>query len=492
MTLRDAAKKETVCKNILRIAVFFDGTGNNRFNDIADTADLKARTAKDKKKRQTVQKDQLTPLAKFNKGKTKEYKEDTRSNVSKLYALFVEGKDRDPDKNKIRESYAIYKEGVGTNAGRKDYTSGMGFGNGGAYRINEAIKDVQNFFSTHTEDKWDRQIDVFGFSRGAAQARDFINTFYLQFDKEDYEFKYVGIFDTVGSFGLIGTLSNETNYKPNKPKDPASTKWLDISFTGKRGEHEAPTSLSLDEDYTPYNFNLHNKSAKRILHIKAADEVRHNFPLSDISNTVHPEWTHIGVHSDIGGGYANDFEKHNLDKILVDERVFSYENHDVTNIENYKKEIEREGYYAHIAKWPFHMRIIKYDKRTVRPGLAIIPMQLMIIDAKDYGVPLKDCPDKKNFKIPDKDLEAYYEHSKCSPVDTTYYEHREHILENYVHRSHSISKDLDSWKDRGSMFPRIKGQKASLTAVTKNYQGKEFERNIFANRPYKAVVKSGL
>jgi len=232
---------------ILRIGAFFDGTGNNMWNDLA-------------------------------------IKDGSQTNVAKLYDLYK------------RQGYKFeYEEGVGTEAYKE----------GGATLSAATIADIQNGVITigdlyasdlsakeamitgstakdHVEsmlvkindiikDNPDKEIviDVYGFSRGAAEARDFINEVNQLYANVDggSVVGFVGLFDTVASIGLSG-----------------------------------------DYDWN-LNLNLDENSAEQIFQITAGNEMRANFPLdtldplaSTASNVT--EISLPGVHSDIGGGYG--------------------------------------------------------------------------------------------------------------------------------------------------------------------------------------------
>lgn len=110
-------------------------------------------------------------------------------------------------------------------------------------------------------------LDVFGFSRGAVAARDFTNGI------KDQEFtygpakirtKFLGIFDTVSSMGSGGNTGNYGN-------------------------------VSLDTS---------GNVAERIVHITAKDEIRQYFPLTLAKTGERIEMA--GAHADIGGGYLPD------------------------------------------------------------------------------------------------------------------------------------------------------------------------------------------
>lgn len=132
-------------------------------------------------------------------------------------------------------------------------------------------------------------ISIFGFSRGATQARAFAN--WLQtlcwLDAQlcgatrmslggfPVEFDFLGIFDTVASVGVGNTVAGENGHGA----------WADA------------------ED------SLRVPAGLKCLHLVAAHEIRRSFPLDSISvNGAVPagckEVVVPGVHSDIGGGYC--------------------------------------------------------------------------------------------------------------------------------------------------------------------------------------------
>lgn len=124
-------------------------------------------------------------------------------------------------------------------------------------------------------------LSIFGFSRGAAQARAFSN-WMVECCKGDgstfcgipITFQFLGIFDTVASVGLADS----------SPIGDGLMDWAD-------GTMEIP------------------KAVKRTVHLVAAHEVRQNFPLSSArSGKAYPgnciEVVYPGAHSDVGGGYG--------------------------------------------------------------------------------------------------------------------------------------------------------------------------------------------
>ena len=135
---------------------------------------------------------------------------------------------------------------------------------------------------------------MFGFGRGAAAARHFINLlhdirnlnvgerrpgrFYSPFfTHEKLRIRFVGLFDCVVSTGLVAD----------------------------------------DDDYAGSQIGLSDDIAKKVVNIFAADEFRHNFSANSILGRpnrliggvegTREEYVGPGAHSDIGGGYPDHF-----------------------------------------------------------------------------------------------------------------------------------------------------------------------------------------
>lgn len=140
---------------------------------------------------------------------------------------------------------------------------------------NDAFDELHSALANHRLIKA-IDISVFGFSRGAALARTFVNRLLKQCERSNGEltyqsypirFRFVGLFDTVASFGL-----------------PASNLFDDVD-------------LWLPEE------------VERCAHYVSAHELRYAFPVTLIrQNGDYPtgwkEEVFPGVHSDVGGGYA--------------------------------------------------------------------------------------------------------------------------------------------------------------------------------------------
>jgi len=266
-------KKET---NDVYMGVFFDGTSNNRENIEGRRKDPKLKTG----------------LGNVSYG-------NDNTNVDKLEKAYL--------RDNKSHYYSVYVEGIGTKNPKKnddgtldyygDFTRGQAQGTGetglfekvekGCFDIVRRLKK-ENEISINT-----LYFDVFGFSRGAAAARIFVNELYKKKtwgDKESVDLGYLGkafiklgyktkpirikirflgIFDTVSSYG--------SNVFDDVDEDKVQLQIPNIGFT---------------------------------VHLTAEDEYRKNFPLTNISsagaNSI--ELSLPGAHSDIGGGYQTEKE----------------------------------------------------------------------------------------------------------------------------------------------------------------------------------------
>jgi vacuolar-type H+-ATPase subunit H len=267
------------CRDVVHIAVFFDGTGNNKDAD------------EEKKK---------------------------WSNVARMFFAAQAATEQSA------ATYPIYISGVGTpyngkavnwldkrEVWKEDNLKGMGFGGGGDRRldqgadaVNDRLRDVliENAKSmggivgkyaaesttkslSEVKTALDKHrlikvinISVFGFSRGAALARAFANRVIedckvsgndLLYQGYELRLSFMGVFDTVASFGLPSTN-------------------VQLPF--------------MEKDLTV------SPKIERCVHFVAGNEVRFSFPVDLIrkdgkliGNWV--EKTYPGVHSDVGGGY---------------------------------------------------------------------------------------------------------------------------------------------------------------------------------------------
>ncbi|WP_212630921.1 DUF2235 domain-containing protein [Pseudomonas sp. KB-10] len=239
----------------LRFTVYFDGTGNN--------------------------KDLNTP-------------EGTQTNVARLYELdtakgtnLARNSGHAPQQYDAHErtgqSEKVYFDGVGSQAGiTPRFVLEAGTGLGGQERIDQAYDAVVAFHNKYPDQKVD--VNIVGFSRGAAQSRALANEFIERgVPKLDAQGRptgdflippgqahvnKLGIFDTVASYG-------------NAMSDTHLGKNLEIG-----------------------------KNVDSTTHLVAMNEYRDTFRLTSAlrndDNSRIEELKFAGAHSQVGGGYRND------------------------------------------------------------------------------------------------------------------------------------------------------------------------------------------
>ena len=138
--------------------------------------------------------------------------------------------------------------------------AGLIGGAGGKDRLNRAyfwLKDRCSQFPQQAT----KTVDVYGWSRGASLSRTFVNLVNMALRREvpTVSVRFVGIWDTVGSFGMPGNES-----------DPGQNLYIDST------------------------------DAQAIVHQTARHELRHNFPLTIVPGI---DREYAGEHTDVGGGH---------------------------------------------------------------------------------------------------------------------------------------------------------------------------------------------
>lgn len=167
-----------------------------------------------------------------------------------------------------------YIEGVGTRFGTLGKVFGGVFGMGGKTRIEEMYEKLVNHWNAG-----DHEIDIIGFSRGAALAVHFANLIAKHGVKyNDHhvmpDIRFLGVWDIVGSFGVP------------------------INFV-----------LKFHDVNIGYNISSVSDKVQKCYHAMAIHELRQTFAPTrlDLGNNqpyIQETWFR-GVHSDIGGGNKN-------------------------------------------------------------------------------------------------------------------------------------------------------------------------------------------
>lgn len=316
----------------VRLGVFFDGTNNNAWRDWGSGfIDWKPGSAR------VPDVNHLRPANPGTDVKPEDLNGPT--NIARLYFLF-----RDEGCCQKR----VYATGVGS--GDANMAPGRMFtvegtqGLGGRARINWGIAWVTEFVNRDNHHlAVEKRIDTFGFSRGATQARDFLNKVMTarienrrvpptghRFeavglgDPMGYSmppmvrvdtypemrgilFEYLGITDTVASEGL-GTLGQGGD----------SLAGYNLAVLGRPKQANKTPKEILDVPSTPANVVDKEGWVHRTYHQIADDEFRDVFASELLGNSPAGgrrgfkhlpenmrEQSYPGCHADIGGGYRN-------------------------------------------------------------------------------------------------------------------------------------------------------------------------------------------
>lgn len=236
----------------IRVSVFFDGTLNNRTN---------------------------TWLGEKGTIKDDSYK-NALTNIAILELYHRKNTEYD-------YSLSVYVEGIGTTDEETDSTVAAATGRGPTGILDKVETGISkvivkiNGVLTAGQEIQCLHLDCFGFSRGAAAARNFIYSTIYRRDNtlkqrlqsgghcaKEIKVKFVGLYDTVASYGLIH--NNDVD------------------------------ELHLDAI----------RHAEDVVQLAAAEEHRKHFPLTNINSTHNGVQLFLpGSHSDIGGGYVDKMDE---------------------------------------------------------------------------------------------------------------------------------------------------------------------------------------
>ena len=283
----------------LRVGFFFDGTGDNADNIARGNQCRASQLGLASQDAQNLLDHclphQMDPMSSYGR---------ERTNIAKLFDFYPDDSTRSLDNGEQQATLSIYIEGVGTEAGQPDQVfPDMALGRGDTGVVNKvevASKKISDFlekiiFNNEPILITKIEVDVFGFSRGAAAARHFVNDLRRGRNSQlaqtlrgeeslatDFDWRFghglrvnlIGLFDTVAA---IGTFSDGWNVHDDRNGD---------------------VKLHLAPD-----------SAPKVIHLVAGDEHRHNYSL----NSTRPGFKEIvipGTHGDIGGSYPDVADEH--------------------------------------------------------------------------------------------------------------------------------------------------------------------------------------
>ncbi|MBK1872409.1 DUF2235 domain-containing protein [Marinobacter sp. 1-3A] len=383
--------------------IFFDGTGNNSDNtgaferkvDECLTAQAAGAISEETC---SAEISQLMEGSYLN----------AETNVAKLRDLYLPSSSLTSDTES--HQFPIYVSGVGTKSGKDDDAWAMGTGTGELgilAKMALACDEFATFISRETRGSIDElTLDVFGFSRGAATARHFVN------EVRD------------GASGALGQAFQKQGI--------AWPKKVTIRFLGLFDTVAAVVDI-LDADFSAHN--AHNgkvrvdiaaETVKRAVHLTARDEWRYNFSLNSLrapdgSLPDHfDEWVLPGAHSDIGGGYPDNF--HERIQVALPRKFigrFPRDSYEYTRILMDRKRIVSEGwlgpynpggtltieeaYRRQLKEGEVELQFRLWLDRRIQAEYSRIALRQMYRLAKNAGVPLDPIdPADPDIVLPDE------------------------------------------------------------------------------------------
>ena len=384
----------------IRVALFYDGTLNNRIN--------------------VEEREKNSDIYKKNTKKNGPNSYDNgRTNIAIMEPHIEDLGDLYKDYNIVCKQYIA---GQGALSLKKDTFRGYALGGGEsgvADRADEGITAAVNVIMSHDDFEFEEHyiekltIDVFGFSRGAATARYAIHVIHE------------------GRGALLQEGNNEAAYEWK----PLHTRLINRGCTIERKAVEVcfaglfDTVLSYyGSQYFKFTSNVLEKKAvaraKKALHLTAADEHRSDFRLHNISSAKSnngEEYYLPGVHSDVGGSYNQASEKEieaeteeskkvymktSDEGLVIKEGMITSETliineGDPERMEKDRKDLITQGWYKsnqikikHTA-WDEDLvdipteSILTVQREAIRSAYCNIPLKIMAKYARDPSVKLK-------------------------------------------------------------------------------------------------------
>jgi len=341
------------------IDIFFDGTKNNKNNTDA---------------RRTGH----SSFAKFGKSDDESSYQNDWSNVARLW-------------ENCTNTNRLYIEGIGTTDRQKDSTMGYAFGSGFTgirFKVRKGCEQSADIIKRVFEEnaaKVLRQIifNVYGFSRGAAAARNFV----YEIGKAAYKGR------KVEAEGITAYYDGDN--MPAREEMPAgghlgyalklkginlNPAHVIVNFLGIFDTVASYSELPIprfSNDIAELNLNTLGK-AQHVVHFTARDEMRENFSLTRTPKGIEKDLP--GVHSDIGGSYLSGPEiKQEIETAMLR-----------GTLERLRDRLIADGWYK-----PGELTItdgwywaLRGEKRMVHKEYSFIPLHFMGQFGKDNNAAL--------------------------------------------------------------------------------------------------------
>ncbi|CAH0218756.1 DUF2235 domain-containing protein [Chryseobacterium sp. Bi04] len=398
----------------IRIGVFFDGTQNNRSNTRAAGNEPKYYPTEEEKQK----------YKKYSNKEDDSYVNDL-SNVARKEYWYKKNDDEYVGK--------IYIEGIGTQDLKGDSDKitehlGVAFGSGEMGVRAKVRKGCEEVVKKVVQLKKDKRVntltlDVFGFSRGAAAARNFV----YEVHKPKYSpLTYVapvqgaepistdsdGYYTELKEFparGHLGIQLQEKNLKITT---------ITIRFLGLYDTVSSYDPTATNKTISP-NFSndvaelkLNTLKAKKIIHFCASDEHRENFMLTLTRNAGGNDFFLPGVHSDVGGCYTHNMKE-------LNRQIMDFDNTwgDGLSDEDYNKILNADLDHLIEQGWFKQEEVVRpnswhetyINRKGISNRYSFVTLHLLAeMVNENYPSTIDFEQIEKNYKIPNGAGDEYY------------------------------------------------------------------------------------
>ncbi len=397
----------------LRIGVFFDGTGNNASNSAIGAqcraSDIGLGEVEAQAVVQRCEAHHLDPDSSYG---------NDVSNIWRLYELYRD--EPVPKDSRTPSILRVYVTGAGTTTGKKDTLfpgQALGRGDTGVLaKVDEGFSLITQALDTFQQANpgsslGTLELDIFGFSRGAAAARHFANQVLQR------------------ASGPLGALHRHGKFTP--APDFEWDRDLIINFIGL---FDTVAAIGGWEDWADpsdamnggIDLHLAPDAARQVVHLVARDEHRLNFALNRVSSP-HREIVLPGAHSDLGGGYLPQ----SVERLYVARprrswvsrathplRTFAYQQaHEDTELAHQADLLDPQDRAARLETdvWEHfpafsqsrtdamkYVMAAPYLERTVYGHLSRVYLRVMHALATSKKVPFREVPETEDLGLPDE------------------------------------------------------------------------------------------
>lgn len=498
------------------VGVFIDGTLNNMFNSEARQK-FEERTHK-------VATSQII-VDQNNEKKYRYIDESSYENDPSNPAILYQNYKKDVESNPKHKILKVYTEGIGTltkpdekgQLNDKDYKDddmvGYGLGTTAIYentgikrKVRNAIEDMVKKMLPYI-DKGKTigtlTVDVFGFSRGAAAARNFVHeiTYDAYNVSAGFEKRYCDQHGYAVSEKYWKTMRLPSNGHLGYLLDDAN-KTFDKLYVRFAGLYDTVPhhGVSQGNDIEDLGLDSINK-ANYVVHIAADNEHRSNFSLVNISSVKKTspesgekggiELYFPGVHCDVGGSYV---EGHSENKMRIDAMFDYFElkklkleliqqgwfNEKQLFIEEYFKEINDNNYKSAVTKL-----LLNSKRNYLSNQYSFIPLHIMkdFCLKKGLAIDSEKLLKKYDFRENNikgnidflKQIEKHLQDYAFNGGDKfTYHEPKKFVQPNIVYDPKQATKALAEYNAR-----QLAGQKEEDAIADKKNIAIKFLRNNY-------------